>query len=357
VTSLPFVHVSGSHRVVGQRIGAACREQIQRIIGWITNHPPPGLTWDDVRRQAEPYLATTRAGLPWVVEELAGAAEGASVEFIDLFALGCEELWSQEREPEIFPKASGLSGRSSTGCTDFACAPSITATGHLLLAHNNDLSPRAEENLVVVERHVHGEPAMLTIGPGGLYVSIGFNAAGLALTGNELSPNDNRVGVPRMLIVRQIVACRTLEGAIAAATRPDRASSYNNLISHANGGMVNVEGSATDYDLLWAVDGWTVHTNHYLSPRMRRYEARSDDLAGSISRYERAVALIRHRPGPVTVEMLQEFLADHAAVPTSVCVHGSEVKTVFGVVIDLYRQMMWLAKGNPCQGSYQEFRL
>jgi isopenicillin-N N-acyltransferase-like protein len=340
VISIPFVRVSGSHREAGRQIGVAGREQIQRIIGWITGHPPHGLTWDDMRRRAESYLAVTRAGLPWIVEEIAGAAEGAGVEFVDLFALGCEELWVK-----------------GTGCTDFACAPAITATGHLLLAHNNDLAPRAEQNLVVVERHVDGEPALLTVGPGGLYISIGFNAAGLGLTGNELSPNDNRNGVPRMLIVREIVACHSVAAAIAAATRPDRASSYNNLVSHVDGGIVNVEGSATDYDLLWAVDGWTVHTNHYLSPRMRCYEAKADNLAGSISRYERAVTLMRNRPGPVTVEMLQGFLADHAAVPTPVCVHGPEVKTVFGAVIDLHRRAMWLAQGNPCQGHYQEIRL
>ena len=73
---------------------------------------------------------------------------------------------------------------------------------------------------------------------------------GLALTGNELTPNDNRIGIPRLMQVRDILRRRTLDDAIAAALHPDRASSYNNVLSHRDGGVVSVEGSATDAELL-----------------------------------------------------------------------------------------------------------
>ena len=63
---------------------------------------------------------------------------------------------------------------------------------------------RCEDDLVAIEWHVPGDPVVLTFGIGP-WISVGFNSAGLALTGNELSPNDNRVGIPRLLQVRDMI--------------------------------------------------------------------------------------------------------------------------------------------------------
>ena len=48
-------------------------------------------------------------------------------------------------------------------------------------------------------------------------------------------------------MVRDILAQRTAAAAIGAATNPARASSYNNLIAHADGTIVNVEGKRSRY--------------------------------------------------------------------------------------------------------------
>ena len=140
-----------------------------------------------------------------MVDELDGVAEGAGADPLAVFAASIEELES---------------GGSSEGrCTDMvACAPA-TADGHLWVAHNNDLAPELEDELVAIEWHVPGDPVVLTFGIGP-WISVGFNSAGLALTGNELSPNDNRIGIPRLLQVRDVVRRPTLDGAVAAALHP-----------------------------------------------------------------------------------------------------------------------------------------
>ena len=89
----------------------------------------------------------------------------------------------------------------------------------------------------------------MTVGIGP-WISVGFNSAGLSLTGNEVAPNDNRPGIPRLLHVRDIVRRRTLDDAVTAALHPARASSYNTVLAHAGGGVVSVEGSATDAELI-----------------------------------------------------------------------------------------------------------
>jgi len=69
------------------------------------------------------------------------------------------------------------------------------------------------------------------------------------------------------------------------------APAYNNLIAHADGTIVNVEGSGSDYALLPAQDGWTVHTNHYVAPSMLRYEADPREMESQRFLFERETAI------------------------------------------------------------------
>ena len=124
-----------------------------------------------------------------------------------LFAAGIEEL---DDAPAPEP---------ARGCSDLvACAPA-SADGGVWVAHTNDLSASAEQDLIAIEWRVPGDPVVLTIGIGP-WISVGFNSAGLSLTGNEVAPNDNRPGIPRLLHVRDIVRRRTLDDAVAAALHP-----------------------------------------------------------------------------------------------------------------------------------------
>src|SRR3972149_6782698 len=129
---IPFLRVSGTHFAAGRQICAACRAPSSRAL---TGDLPPGVRWEDVRRAAEPYLAATRACLPWIVEEIEGAAQGVGIDPLSLFASGVEEIF---RHP---PTSAGK-------CSDFAAGPPATFDGGLWLGHNNDLSPSTADDLV-----------------------------------------------------------------------------------------------------------------------------------------------------------------------------------------------------------------
>lgn len=339
---IPLIQISGSHFEAGRQLGALTAETLQRPVT-----PPAGWTWDDMRQQAQPYLEATRAVIPWLHAEMEGIAAGSGVEVLDLYARATEEIW----EPFPSPILPGEGGK----CSDFAVGPPATADGGLWLAHNNDLSPTTRERVVAIEWQVADQPRLFTLSVGP-FISIGYNAAGLALTGNEVSPNDEKIGVPRLLLVRDILAQPTAEAALMAAARPERASSYNQLISHVDGTIVNFEGSATAYELIYAQDGWTVHTNHYCSAKMAAYEREPSDIRGSCLRYERARELMETRPGPVTPEMLKAFLSDHANAPHALCRHGDETETVFWAIIDLSHGTIEYGRGQPCASTAQYFR-
>lgn len=336
--TLPLLRVSGTHFECGRQVGAACGEAIRAMLAADRAAPPAGWRWDDLRAAAGPYQAATERAFPWVMDELRGAAEGAGVDFEALFLNAIEELAAAQ--PPL--------GR----CSDFAAAAPATHDGHVLLGHNNDLAPETQPWITAVEWDLPDQPRTLTVGVGGIFVSIGVNAAGLALTGNELQPNDDRPGIPRLLIARAILAAATFDAAVATALHPDRASSYNNLIAHREGRLVNAEASATDHELLGPEAGWLVHTNHYTHPRMRRYERAPEALAGSHSRYARAQALMAGRPGPVTLSMLKGFLGDHHAAPTPLCRHTGRAQTVFAAAIDLTEGVVDAALGHPCTQAF-----
>jgi isopenicillin-N N-acyltransferase-like protein len=337
--TIPFLKIEGTHFEAGRQLGAATARILSQSCV-----PPSGCTWGEMRHRAYPYLAITEIAIPWLHQEMEGLAAGSGLDLLDLYALATEEIWPSEAEtPE-----------GAARCSDFAVGPPATWDGGVWLAHNNDLSPSVQADLMAIEWAVEDQPRLFTLGVGP-FISVGFNAAGLALTGNELSPNDENLGVPRLLIVRDILAQATATAALAAAARPERASSYNQLISHGDGTMVNFEGSATAYELIQAQDGWTVHTNHYCSEKMAAYEREPGANEGSCLRYNRARQLMETRSGPVTPDMLKTFLSDHANAPYSICAHREQTQTVFWCIINLSHKTIEYGPGQPCHSTSQHF--
>jgi len=243
--SIPLIRAAGTHRDAGAAIGAQTADSIGRSLeGADFDH-------DLVLR----YRGASVKHLPSVVEELDAAARAAGVDPLALFAQAVHELstFSQTKVP--------------AHCTDVAAVPELTADGHLLVAHNNDLSAGDENDVVAIEWKVEGEPTIFTLGLGP-WISVGWNEAGLSITGNEVAPKDEGVGIPRLLQVRDVLTRTTLTEATRAILHPARASSYNWVVAQGEV-VLSIEGSATAAEAIApAEDGTLAHTNHYVHPEM-----------------------------------------------------------------------------------------
>ena len=308
---IPVLRVRWTHREVGEQIGLARAPTIRRAASFADEKIPLGRTRVEQLALADEYLEVTAAAYPWFVDELEGAAEAAEVESIALFASMVEEIWYE-------PYARRLHGR----CTDLVAVPPATADGKVLAAHNNDMSRAHQEILVAIEWTIPGEPTVLSI-VGDMWLSCGWNDAGITMAGNELAPLDERVGVPRAVQYRSMLRQPTMEMAVGEALRHDRASSYNQVLVSSSGEVVDVEGSATDAELT-SVDerGHLVHTNHYVCERMLRYEGDPAYVPHSGTRYARAAELLASsEPDSITVEGMRAFLSDHETAPDSLCRH------------------------------------
>ena len=340
---IPVIEVSGTHREVGKQIGARCQPQIQAMLSPLREGLPVGVSWQDMLLQSRLYLQHSRAVYPQYVEELEGIAAGAEAPFEEIFLSMCEELW----EAAAWKK----------GCSDLAARGPATLDDSTLIAHTNDLLPHSEANLVILKIQAGDEPEFLGVSSGGVGISAGFNAAKISLTGNQLDNNDIRPGVPRLLVVRAILASRHLSEAMDHCLLPQRASSYNNVIADGSGEVYSMEGSATDCEPLYIEGNILAHTNHYLSPAMRRFEADRNSISNSVTRYNRAMRLLRENYGQLTPELFQKLLADHAGYPTSICKHGLETVTVFNIIIQLEQLRAWIGRGRACETEYREYQL
>jgi len=339
---IPVIEAHGNHREIGRQIGQACQSKIKKTLAGLSEDLPEGVTWEQMLEQSARYLEFSRQVYPQYVDELEGIAKGADVPFKEVFLSMCEELWESA---------------AWRGCTDMAARGRATKDGSTLIAHTNDLLPRTEENLVILKIQAADEPEFLGISSGGIAISAGFNAAGISLTGNQLDNNDIRPGVPRLLVVRAILASRHLSEAMNHCLLPQRASSYNNVLADVNGEVYCMEGSATDCEPIYIEEDILAHANHYVSPVMRHFEADRNSIGNSVLRHNRAMRLLRENYGQLTPELFHKLLADHAGYPTSICKHGIETVTVFSIIIQTESLRAWIGLGRACETEYVEYQL
>jgi isopenicillin-N N-acyltransferase-like protein len=361
-----MLEMRGTHREVGRQIGEAMKSRLQALAAREREDLPHGVAWNELLQQGQLYLARSRAVYPQYVEEVEGIAEAAGLPIDELFLCLCEELWEPVawRTSCLPPAAAGgteggcsAPHRATKGCTDLVARGRATADGSTLVAHTNDLGPEVEEDLVILKVQAGDEPEFLGVSVAGVGYSAGFNAAGISMTGNQVSCNDIRPGVPRLLSVRAILAARRLEEAMNACLVPNRASNYNNVIADANGEVYSMEGSATDCEPIYIEGDILAHANHYASLPMRRFEADRNEVGNSVIRHNRAWRLLRENCGRLTPERFQVLLADHANYPGSICKHGLESVTVFSLIIRPEERRAWIGKGRPCQTTYYEYAL
>jgi isopenicillin-N N-acyltransferase like protein len=347
--AIPIHRVAGSHREVGRQMGEIGRDGIRASVEGSFDDLPPGRTREQQLALAAGYRAVTEPLLPWLMEELDACADAAGVDRQAFFAASMEEIWYE-------PRVHATQGR----CSDLVAGPRATANGHLLVGHNNDLRPEAEDEIVGLEISVPGDPVVFQLG-GIPWLSVGWNSAGLSLTGNELSPNDERVGISRSHQVLEMMRARSIDEMLAMSLRSERASSYNNVLAAADGTVANVEGSATDAEVTGLDDDdHLVHTNHYVCDRMVPFEGDPVYAKRSAVRLERArVLLAAAPPGSVTLDGMRAMLADHETKPDSLCRHPEfgtpREKTVFWCVADVTEGRVTFGRGNPCDSQAQTY--
>jgi isopenicillin-N N-acyltransferase-like protein len=352
VNTLPLIEVAGTPRARGQQQGEGARAQNLAAVARYREIIPKAMSmsWQEAVREASKFLPYAEEAFPSYVDELRGIAEGAGVSFHEVWTLNCYEGLTEVRQ-QVW------------GCTCLAVRDDQTGDGHVLLAHNEDWNSVDRDNAYLVRAQPDGGPAFIGMTYGPLLVNIGVNGEGIGVAINSVYPTDGRVGVPRVLCARAVLDARTIGQAIRACVPKLRAGGYSYLLADPHGELYAVETSATTHDIAYGDDGWLVHTNHYLAPRMQALEE-PGTYSSSHVRLNRARRLLRAQLGRVTVESLQAILRDHVNHPNSICVHEDPADppyerelTLASLIMDLTDRVMWAAPGPPCEAEYVVYTL
>jgi isopenicillin-N N-acyltransferase-like protein len=341
------VSASGSHHEIGKSLGRECRDQARRMaerFRALHTGRSAASPLANALSHARKTLPYTREYCPECVEELEGYAEGSGVDFDTVYAVFCDhDVWQNK------------------GCTDIAVNEQWTRDDCVYAAHNEDVSPCDFPDVAIVRVRPKGEPGFIGVSYGGIMPTVGMNAAGISITGNAVVPNDTRIGIPKMMVVRKVLAARGLHEALSLSMPPRRGHSFNNIISDASGEIYSMEGSATTFDALYAEEGYIVHANHYLSPRMWGFEDDMHTRISSIIRYNRARKLFRRELGKVDLSTFKQILSDHVGFPESICRHPDpcldeeeQAMSIFSAVFDLTNRAAWICPGNPCEGAFEK---
>jgi isopenicillin-N N-acyltransferase-like protein len=350
-----MVRVQGNHYSIGQQIGEACAQEVihsienaKRLLE--STYKSLQLTWEGAQIHARKYLPFAQEKYPQYVAELTGIAHGAKVDFDDLVVLNAME-------------AVTMDALHLTKCTSLAIDDDRSTDGHVLVGHNEDWLPEDQEDIYIIHATPDSEPSFLAFTYGGLLANIGFNSAGIAQCCDSVYPTDSRIGVPRVIVSRAVLAAQTPSEAIRYTLVPQRAAGYNHLIAHESGELYSVEVSARRFAILTSEDGTLVHTNHYLDYNMRAIEDEPDELINTRVRYFRAYRLLK-RVKLHSTKTIEEILTDHLNYPSSICNHSTDEiepmdreKTISSLIIDLTAKEMHLAWGNPCKNQYHTFYL
>jgi len=344
------IEVSGAPRALGRQLGEAARDEIRGFaaIALERVNKTVSISRENALTVARRSIACVEQYSPDMVEELRGVSDSSGLSLDELMLL---QVRNQLRPEE------------DAGCTSFALAPSISAESRSIVGQNWDNDPALDPFTIVLTRRPAGRPAIMDVTQAGLIAYIGLNGAGIGLCMNTLPAPSRPVGVPHYFTVRAIYENRSMDDAVAAVRRAERAIPANIILATPQG-PADLEVTIDDVHVLRDEGtGLVTHTNHCLHPELVPINDDFPELIESHPRKRRIDQLFADGPQPLRLEDLQTALRDHENYPRSICRHPNDHPvtgfwtSVFSVIIEADAGRMHLSRGNPCQQPYETYTL
>ena len=292
------------------------------------------------------------------MEEIRGIAEGSKYALEDILALNVRS--------EIVLQGAQVNALDG-GCTSFAFTPFRSASGETWLGQNWDWKMTEQKGCVILHIKQANKPDITMVTEAGIVGKIGYNSAGIGVALNALASDKIVEGkvIPLHIALRGVLNSVTLSDAIRAAGIMNLSCCANFTMASAEGQAVCVEIGPGDIDVLYAEDGYCTHTNHFYGPRMINVKDTGRiSLPDSYLRLGRIRDMIKQIEGKVTVQDIKHMLCDHVGYPDSICRHEDITEpaekrfgTIFSIIMNLDREEMYFAPGNPCECGFHLYKL
>jgi predicted choloylglycine hydrolase len=273
---LSFIEIAGTSHEVGVGLGRFGREIVHR-------HLVKGHAWASVMEfRDDPRITSIRglveARFPAYWAELRGLAVGLDLPFDDVFLWNCRgDVWAFAPD----------------GCT------TVQVPGREpLLAHNEDGDPGLRGHCALAHVRPEGGVAFTSFVypasiPGHTFA---VTEAGLVQAVNNIRSRRIGVGLPRMVLGRALLDCRTLDEAVRFLETSERAGAFHmTLAQKGDPRLVSIEYTHTTCSLA-VIDRPRCHANHLVHDGTLQEE---QVITGSSqSRQERGDAILARATSP-----------------------------------------------------------
>lgn len=248
--SLGFIEAAGSPRDIGLALG---RFGAGIVHDYLASTP----AWqsimafrDDTRLAA--MRAMVKEQLPDCWLELEGLAQGLGLPFDDVFAWNCRgDVWAMAPD----------------GCTTVM----IPGT-EPVIAHNEDGDPGLRGHCALARIEPEGSEAFVAfVYPGSIPGhTFAVTQSGLVQAVNNIRSRDANVGLPRMLVGRSVLNCRSLDEAVRLIETSPRAGAFHfTLAQRGDSRVVSVEFAHRRVSAA-VVEHPTCHANHLVHGKTAR---------------------------------------------------------------------------------------
>jgi len=368
MNQLPMFMLTGSPHERGYQHGKALKDGIhrfyKRLMKCTQSEAALRLTEADLLAFTGKHGPYARQYAPDIYEEMEGIAEGAELAFEKVLFINCFDELGSVRFPELAAKLTGQPVPPPVlplqGCTSFAAFGEATVNGKVYIGQGYDSGTRYYEPVVFRIEAWGDEPEQLIFSHAGVLGVSGLNAAGLAIVENTLRPSDQQPGAPYPVVVRKALQQTILSDFVGAIITAPRAHGQNYVIGTPYA-AVNIETSATKYDLKYLQDGIFGHANHYESPQLQHLDMEPEMLPDTLIRSGRMHQLLKAKFGKLDLEALKEVMRDHANYPNSICRHednrGGVLSTLSALIYRPEDRLMLATYGTPCTSPFQEFTI
>lgn len=321
----PVVRASGTHYEVGLAIGQTLQAVIQKFLA--DNRKTFEKDFTRYLEESRLFLIQTVKYFPQYIEELRGIADGAKVSFGELFLANNREVVDFDSET-IDPGHCTIIG--------------IPKDNGYLVGHNEDWSKDALSELYIADVTIDGTKIFgLNYAHHIIGDSVAINGNGLVQAVNELSHEDEQVGVTKNFFARAILDCKTLEEAEEFMRRIPRASGFNHVLVQGNR-LWNIESSAKEFVIEKVESQKYIHTNHYVT-ELKRIDKGNEE---SVTRYEKVKRLLSDIH---SIDDIKRLLSDRS--DPRICRDG----TIGSVIFDMVLKIVYIAYGQPRFDQSQPF--
>lgn len=344
-----YLEVSGTHYDIGKQIGTRFSKEI--IASHLAISELVNAAKEIVQAAPEmfynPFLEASQNHYSDYIDELQGIADGSELSFQDIMIgnMAMEILYLYYeltgKKKYTFP--------SSYGCSTTA----YSKNGKSYLTHNEDLFTSFLSYMYLLKIKVTGKPEILTLSYPGLLPGIppGMNEAGIVQCGNDIGGLHIEQSVPMAFHFRSVLDSTSIDDAVDRAKSPYRARTMtHNIGSFNENKIVSVEAAPLKNES-HSVDGFYVHTNHFILPNMLDIGLNPSGLPSSESRFNKLSELsdaYANNSNDVDGDLITSFMSTHdAEIPP--CVHDQGgASTLSHSVFDFQEKSWKLYYSNPC---------